>query len=174
MIWIPLFERSSLNWIANKSVWPSSWVARSFDSHSELTDSGWLTCLVKFQPGHSTVYTQSSDLGGILVKLSYLADMYGLLFKAVHFGVDWPFEVILYFPFLRLRAILAIMHSIVLTFSAIPVDFFSYTCALSELIEMIKIMMNLFSMLQHILEVYSINCVWHIHIPTLLQMLSGL
>ena len=71
--------------------------------------------------------------------------MYGSLFKIVCYDVDWSIQVILYWALLGLRATGAVMQSLVLAFSASPLDF-SCTCGLDKLIEIIKIMMNLFSM----------------------------
>ena len=83
---------------------------------------------VEFLPCHSfltdsnSLYFKelSSDLGGILVKLLYLAYIYGHLFKVDCYGVGWSIQVILYAPFLGLRAIWLIMQSLVLAFSALP------------------------------------------------------
>ena len=81
--------------------------------------------------------------------------MYGLLFKVVYHDVDQPIQVILDLPFRGLRAILPTMHSLVLALFALPLDFFSCTFGLGELIQIIKIMMDLFYMWQHILKAYS-------------------
>ena len=63
--------------------------------------------------------------------------------------------MILYSPFLGLRATGAIMQSVELAVSVLFLDFFSCTWGLGELIEIIKIMMNLFSIWQHVFRAYS-------------------
>ena len=73
--------------------------------------------------------------------------------------MDQPIHMILYLPFLVLRTILPIMHNLVLASSALPLDFFSCTCGVGELKEIIKFMMNPFQMWQHMLEAYSTNFV---------------
>ena len=72
-------------------------------------------------------------------------------------------QVTLYSPILALRAIWPIMQSLVLAFSAQPLDLLSCTCWLGEMIEIIEIMMSL-SFNIYISEAYSTNYVWHSHI----------
>ena len=47
-------------------------------------------------------------------------------------------------------------------------------CGLGEMIELIKIIMNLFYMWKHMSWAYSSNYVWHTHIDTLLQRIDSL
>ena len=84
-----------------------------------------------------------------MVKLLYLAYMYGHLLKVVCCEVGWSIEAILYPPFLGIRAIWPIMQSLALAFSMQPLDFLSGTCGLGEMIKISKIMMNLFSIWNH-------------------------
>ena len=92
----------------------------------------------------------SSDVGGILVELMYLAYMYGQLFKVVSCGVGWSIQVILYSLFLGLRAIWPIMQGLALAFSALPLQLLSCTCWLDEMIQIIKIVIKLYIHVFHV------------------------
>ena len=91
-----------------------------------------------------------------MVPLWYLAYTYDHLCNDVCHGVD--IEVISYSPLLGLTVIVTIMQRLVLAFSALPLEFYSCICGLSILIEMIEIMMNLFSIWQHIYKSHSTSC----------------
>ncbi len=171
------FQALHLNWLASRSVYSCYRWSDSHELTNGLTDSfssvimtlsasqathyaAYLGChyILQLKPGHSTCH----DLEGILVKLLYLTYMYGHLFKVVCPDFDWSIQVISYSTLLVLRAIEAIMQSLVLGFSALLLDS-TCTCGLGELIEIIKIMMDLFSTWQDMFKAYCTNCVQLTH-----------
>ncbi len=84
---------------------------------------------------------------------------FGHLFYVVGHNVDWPTEVILNSSFLWLRTIGMIMYSLLLAFHALQLYLLSCAYRLGKTIEIISIIVNSFSMGQHIFEAYATSCV---------------